>query len=161
MNNEIGTVGSAARFGMNPTPIGAASLVGGALLGGKGGRGNPFRPEFKGGKNGQPVMVKTTRKSDWVPATPNMYGTNTPNGMIAPSETVARQLGTTMQKMQQSPYLDTRTAEQKIIARANAPSDPYAKFLAPKVPSLADLGTAAHRASYYNSGYNNYLKGLL
>ena len=44
-----GTGGSAIRFAMNPTPLGAASLIGGAMLGGKSG-GTPFVPGYKDGQ---------------------------------------------------------------------------------------------------------------
>lgn len=56
--SNASTAVSAARFAMNPTPLGAAGLVGGALLGGKGGGGrNPLIPGYENGQyflNGKP-----------------------------------------------------------------------------------------------------------
>jgi hypothetical protein len=45
--SDASTAFSAARFAMNPTPLGAASLIGGALLGGKGSRERTYKPQVR------------------------------------------------------------------------------------------------------------------
>lgn len=146
--SDASTGVSAARFAMNPTPLGAAGLFGGAMLGGKSGPSNPFDPKFKGGTNGDPLMVKFSNNDQWTPARQNMMGTTTPGGMINPNQMVAQRMGVPLESLQQSPWLGSQAP---IWRQENAVNK-----LTQRNPTLYDIANAGHRAGLYNAKYKQY-----